>query len=80
MPKVRLIRHDGVPSDCGSYEVRVPWPAIPLFLLGRSSIPAHATGQMTGAQALALAKLLARGLSMTNVWAKPSGGSLVTLS
>jgi hypothetical protein len=64
MPKVRLIKHERV-KDCGSYEVRVDglrsrpfyWEDLPSRRL-RSE-------QMTGAQALELARSLARGLSMT---------------
>jgi hypothetical protein len=66
MQKVRLIRHEAVPR-CGSHKVRVDglrsrffyWNDMP----GRRIRPE----QMTGAQALELAKLLARGLKMTNV-------------
>jgi hypothetical protein len=68
MPKVRLTRHDGVPSDCGSYEVRVPGLRSRYFYWDDLPSRRLRSEQMTGAQALELAKLLARGLSMTRSW------------
>ena len=64
MTSVRLIKHEAV-QKCGSYEVRVDglrsryfyWDDMP----GRRMRPQ----QMTSAQALELARSLARGLSMT---------------
>jgi hypothetical protein len=63
MPNVRLIKHEAVPQ-CGSYEVCVDglrsrhfyWEDLPSRRL-RSE-------QMTGQEALELAKSRARGLSM----------------
>jgi hypothetical protein len=65
MPSVRLIKHEAVP-DCGSYEVRVAGLRSRFFYFeddpGRRLRPLE---QMTGEQALELARSLARGLSMT---------------
>jgi hypothetical protein len=64
MPRVRLIKREAVPN-CGSYEVRVTGGRSRFFYFeddpGRRLRPKQ---QMTRAQALELAKSLARGLSM----------------
>jgi hypothetical protein len=64
MPNVRLIKHEAVPR-CGSYEVRVDGGASRYFCWDDEASRRLRSEQLTGAQALELAKLLALGLSMT---------------
>ena len=60
MASVRLIKHEVIP-DCGSYEVRYD-DGTPSRFFHFDNIPSRRTRpeQMTGAQALELAKALAR--------------------
>jgi hypothetical protein len=64
MTSVRLIRHEAVPR-CGSYEVRVDGLRSRFFYFEDDPSRRLRPDQMTRAQALELAKSLARGLSMT---------------
>ena len=64
MKPVRLIKHEAVPR-CGSYEVRVAGLRSRFFYYEIDPSRRLRPEQMTGAQALELAKLLARGLSVT---------------
>jgi hypothetical protein len=65
MSNVRLIKHEAV-KDSGSYEVRVDGLRSRFFYFeDDSSRRLRPQQQMTRVQALELAKLLARGLSMT---------------
>jgi hypothetical protein len=64
MPNVRLIKHEAVPR-CGSFEVRVDGRPSRHFYWDDEASRRLRSEQMTGAQALEQAKLLARGLSMT---------------
>jgi hypothetical protein len=65
MTNVRLIRHEAVPR-CGSYEVRIDGLRSRFFYFEDDpSRRLRPQQQMTRAQALELAKSLARGLSMT---------------
>ena len=64
MPKVRLIKYEAV-RDCGSYEVRIDGRRSRFFYWDDRPSRRLRSEQMTGAQALELARSLARGLSMT---------------
>jgi hypothetical protein len=67
MPNVCLIKHERL-KDCGSFEARVDGGRSRFFYFeddpGRQLRPEV----MTAAEALELAKSLARGLSMTRSW------------
>jgi hypothetical protein len=63
MPSVRIIKHEAVPQ-CGTYEVRVDGLRSRFFYWDDLPTRRLRSDQMTGVQALELAKLLARGLSM----------------
>ena len=64
MPSVSLIKHEVV-RDCGSDEVRIDGWRSRFFYWDDLPSRRLRSEQMTGAQALELAKSLARGLSMT---------------
>ena len=64
MPNVHLIKHEAVPK-CGSYEVRIDGRRSRFFYWDDRPSRRLRSEQMTGPQALELAKSLARGLSMT---------------
>ena len=64
MREIRLIKHEAV-KNCGSYEVRIEGRRSRFFYWDDMPGRRMRLEQMTGAQALELAKLLARGLSMT---------------
>jgi hypothetical protein len=68
MANVRLIKHEAVP-DCGSYEVRIESRRSRFSY--REDRPSRClqSGQLIGAQALELARSLARGLSISRRWA-----------
>jgi hypothetical protein len=64
MPCVRLIKHEAGPK-CGSYEVPIEGTRSRFFYWDDMPGWRMRLEQMTGAQALELAKLLTRSLSMT---------------
>jgi hypothetical protein len=64
MTSVRLIRHEAIPR-CGSYEVRVDGCKSRYFYWDDEPGRRLRPDRMTSEQALELAKLLARGLTMT---------------
>jgi hypothetical protein len=64
MPDIRLIKREFV-RDWGSYEVRIDGRRSRFFYWDDLPSRRLRSEHMTGAQALELAKSLARGLSMT---------------
>ena len=63
MPNVRLIKHEAAPK-CGFYEVHIDGRRSRFFYWDDLPFRRLRSEQMTGEQALELAKALARGLSM----------------
>ena len=64
MTSVRLIKHEAVPR-CGSFEVRIDGLRSRYFYWDDEPGRRLRPDRMTRAEALELAKLLARGLTMT---------------
>jgi hypothetical protein len=67
MLNVRLIKHEVV-AGCGSFEVSVAGRRSRYFYFEDNPGRRLRSEQMTGEQALELAKALARGLSMSRSW------------
>jgi hypothetical protein len=65
MTRVRLIKHEIV-AGCGSYEVRVDGRRSRFFYFEDNPGRRLRPEQMTGEEALELAKALARGLGVIN--------------